>query len=185
MSTLNDLKEKIKILETERSQMISEVERMRQLAEKRAASLQVDIDKMREEVTSLRQVLAPIEEAIEMKQPTPIAPTVPLMSPPPARTTTEIEAEVVVEKPALVIEKPESTKPDFDVQTKNLSSEERKVVDLLLVNGGKYSQRRIRTEAGLSWLDTRRVISHLEEMGIVLLEKDGVESSVRLTNGEK
>lgn len=50
MSTLNDLKEKIKILETERSQLISEVERMRQLAEKRAASLQVDIDKMREEV---------------------------------------------------------------------------------------------------------------------------------------
>jgi uncharacterized membrane protein len=185
MSTLNDLKEKIKTLETERSQLMSEVERMKQLAEKRAASLQVDIDKLREEVTSIRQVLAPAEETVEIAKPIPVVSAAPLMSSPETKPAVEIETEVVVDKPTLVIEKPMSIEPELDVQSKNLSSEERKVVDLLLVNGGKYSQRRIRTEAGLSWLETRRVISHLEEMGIVLLEKDGVESSVKLMNGEK
>jgi uncharacterized membrane protein len=63
---------------------------------------------------------------------------------------------------------------------RTLSPEEKKVVDVLCDHGGRYARTSIRTEAGLSWLQSNRIISHLAERGIVSLEKNGASMEVVL-----
>jgi uncharacterized membrane protein len=63
--------------------------------------------------------------------------------------------------------------PSQDDDSKTLTTEERKVIDILCDHGGRYARANIRAEAGLGWLQTNRVISRLAERGIVGLEKSG------------
>jgi uncharacterized membrane protein len=184
VQSLNDLREKIHTLETEKSQLKDEIENLRKAAETKAASLKEDIDQLREEAKSLRELLTqdnpepvrPVSQAVpEVK---------PLQSPPEPQATS-------VTQPALEtpIESSISTQIDSNDQQdlyqallKTLTGDERKVVEVLLAHGGKYSQKHIRTEADLSWLQTNRVVSRLAERGIITLEKDGTLGNVVLTN---
>ncbi len=194
MQSLNDLREKIQTLETEKSQLKTEIENLRKAAEIRAAALEDDIEEMRGEVKTLRELLVqhdstPVGRSVVqsdyVSKPTP-----------PVSIGTPVSAPQVVSvaQPSMeslqkesMIEKPE----DSDTQTvheallKTLNGDERKVVEVLLAHGGKYSQKYIRTEAELSWLQTNRVVSRLAERGIITLEKDGGLGNVVLTNQAK
>ncbi len=65
---------------------------------------------------------------------------------------------------------------------KTLTDEERKVVEVLTAHEGKYLQKYIRKEAGLSRLKTHRIVARLAERGIVSLEKTGNTNQVLLAN---
>ncbi len=66
--------------------------------------------------------------------------------------------------------------------SKTLTSEERKVFDVLVSHDGKYLQKYIRAETGLSRLKTHRIVSRLAERGIVTLEKSGNTNEVHLSS---
>jgi predicted transcriptional regulator len=66
--------------------------------------------------------------------------------------------------------------------SKTLTDDERKVVDILSAPGGKYLQKYIRSEAGMSWLQTHRIVAQLAERGIVILERNGNTNKVLLAD---
>jgi uncharacterized membrane protein len=70
----------------------------------------------------------------------------------------------------------------YDSVLKTLNDEERKVVEVLNTHDGKYLQKYIRKEAGLSRLKTHRIVARLAERGIVSLEKTGNTNRVALEN---
>jgi uncharacterized membrane protein len=63
---------------------------------------------------------------------------------------------------------------------KTLTDEERKVIEVLKAHDGKYLQKYIRKETGLSRLKTHRIIMRLAEREIVTLEKSGNTNQVLL-----
>jgi len=63
-----------------------------------------------------------------------------------------------------------------------LTNDERKVVEVLTSHDGKYLQKYIRNDAGLSRLQTHRIVARLAERGIVTLEKTGNTNMVVLAN---
>ena len=63
MLTLRNLREKIKTLETERANLMIEIDKLRQVAESRVAALESEVGTLREEVKSLRDLLGYTEEA--------------------------------------------------------------------------------------------------------------------------
>jgi uncharacterized membrane protein len=65
---------------------------------------------------------------------------------------------------------------------KTLSDEERKVIEVLNAHNGKYLQKYIRNEAGLSRLQTHRIVARLAERGIVTLRKTGNTNQVLLAD---
>lgn len=65
---------------------------------------------------------------------------------------------------------------------KTLTDEERKVVEVLAAHDGRYLQKYIRKETGLSRLKTHRIVARLAERGIVSLEKTGNTNQVFLAN---
>ena len=92
-----------------------------------------------------------------------------------------------VKVPAAVAEiKPESPSqnavtPYLSV-SKTLTAEEREVLDVLVSHNGKYLQKYIRSETGLSRLKTHRIVARLTERGIVTVEKVGNTNEVRLSS---
>lgn len=66
--------------------------------------------------------------------------------------------------------------------SKTLTTEERKVLDVIASHDGKYLQKYIRAEAGLSRLKTHRIVARLAERGIVTLEKSGNTNEVHLSS---
>jgi len=70
----------------------------------------------------------------------------------------------------------------YESVTKTLTEEERKVIQVLNAHNGKYLQKYIKTETGLSRLKTHRIIARLAERGIVSLEKTGNTNQVFLAN---
>ncbi len=70
----------------------------------------------------------------------------------------------------------------YDSVTKTLTEEERKVIDILNAHEGKYLQKYIKSETGLSRLKTHRIVTRLAERGIVSLEKTGNTNQVYLAN---
>lgn len=66
--------------------------------------------------------------------------------------------------------------------SKTLTNEERQVLDVLVSHDGKYLQKYIRAETGLSRLKTHRIVARLAERGIVALEKSGNTNEVRLSS---
>jgi hypothetical protein len=77
---------------------------------------------------------------------------------------------------------PETVASPYESVHKTLTTEERKVVEVLRAHGGKYLQKYIRSEAGLSRLQTHRIVARLAERGIVSLEKTGNTNTVLLAN---
>ena len=65
---------------------------------------------------------------------------------------------------------------------KTLTDEERKVINVLTSHQGKYLQKYITKETGLSKLKTHRIVARLAERGIVSLEKTGNTNQVYLAN---
>ena len=70
----------------------------------------------------------------------------------------------------------------FESILKTLTVEERSVVEVLAAHDGKYLQKYIRNEAGLSRLQTHRIVARLAERGIVTLEKTGNTNQVLLAD---
>jgi uncharacterized membrane protein len=64
---------------------------------------------------------------------------------------------------------------------KTLTDEERKVIQVLTAHNGKYLQKYIRKEAGLSRLKTHRILVRLTDRGIVTLKKTGNTNEVQLS----
>ncbi len=70
----------------------------------------------------------------------------------------------------------------MDSVLKTLKEDERKVLDVLMNHEGKYLQKYIRKEAGLSRLKTHRVIARLAERGIVTLKKTGNTNEIQIAD---
>lgn len=66
--------------------------------------------------------------------------------------------------------------------SKTLNPEELKVINVLNAHNGKYLQKYIRSETGLSRLKTHRIVARLAERGIVSLEKTGNTNQVFLAD---
>ena len=66
--------------------------------------------------------------------------------------------------------------------SKTLTSEERKVFEVLVSHDGKYLQKYIRAETGLSRLKIHRIVARLAERGVVTLEKLGNTNEVHLSS---
>ncbi len=62
MQTLKSLREKIKTLETERADLMMEIEKLRKAAESRVVALESEVSMLREEVKSLRELLGYADE---------------------------------------------------------------------------------------------------------------------------
>ena len=62
MQTLVNLREKIKTLETERANLMIEIEKLRKVAESRVDALENEVGMLRNEVKSLRELLGYSEE---------------------------------------------------------------------------------------------------------------------------
>lgn len=62
MQTLVNLREKIRTLETERANLMVDIENLRKVAESRADALENDVIRLREEVKSFRDLLGHEEE---------------------------------------------------------------------------------------------------------------------------
>jgi len=63
-----------------------------------------------------------------------------------------------------------------------VTDEERRVIQVLKVHDGKYLQKYIRKEAGLSRLKTHRILARFAEKGLVSLEKTGNTNQVSLAS---
>jgi uncharacterized membrane protein len=70
----------------------------------------------------------------------------------------------------------------YDSVAKTLTPEERQVLDVLSAHNGKYLQKYIRNETGVSRLKTHRIVSRLAERGIVTTEKTGNTNEVILSD---
>ena len=62
MQTLRNLREKIKTLETERANLMMEIEKLKKAAESKVSALESEVNMLREEVKSLRELLGYAEE---------------------------------------------------------------------------------------------------------------------------
>lgn len=60
--TLRSLHEKIKILETERASLLVEIDNLKKVAQSRANFLAIEVNRLREELKSLRELLGPSKE---------------------------------------------------------------------------------------------------------------------------
>jgi hypothetical protein len=65
MLTLKNLRDKIKTLETERANLMIEIDKLRKVAESRASALESEVGMLREEVKSLRDLLGYGKESEE------------------------------------------------------------------------------------------------------------------------
>lgn len=65
---------------------------------------------------------------------------------------------------------------------KTLTFDESKILEVLENHGGKYLQKYLRKEAGLSRLKTHRILARFAERGLVTLEKVGNTNEVRLAD---
>jgi len=63
MQTLKNLREKIKTLETERANLMIEIDKLKKVAESKVDALESEVTMLREEVKSLRDLLGYAEEA--------------------------------------------------------------------------------------------------------------------------
>ena len=74
-----------------------------------------------------------------------------------------------------------STAP-YESVVKTLNDEERRVIDVLKAHDGKYLQKYIKSETGLSRLKTHRIVARLVDRGIVTMEKSGNTNEVVLAD---
>jgi hypothetical protein len=87
-------------------------------------------------------------------------------------------SKINLQKPKFQTSK--SSESSFKAVIKTMTEDERKVLELLKNHDGKYLQKYIRSEAGLSRLKTHRIIARFAERGIVTLRKVGNTNEVKL-----
>jgi uncharacterized membrane protein len=75
-----------------------------------------------------------------------------------------------------------TTTTPYESVAKTLTEQERKIITVLNAHEGKYLQKYIRNETGLSRLQTHRIIARLADRGIVSLEKTGNTNQVYLSS---
>ncbi len=63
MQTLKNLRGKVKTLETERANLMIEIEKLKKMAESKVSALEGEVSMLREEVNSLRELLGYTEES--------------------------------------------------------------------------------------------------------------------------
>jgi predicted transcriptional regulator len=76
----------------------------------------------------------------------------------------------------------ETLNNSYSAVYKTLKPEEKKVLDVLAANDGKYLQKYLRKDAGLSRLKVHRILSRLAERGMVTLQKSGNTNEVILAD---
>jgi uncharacterized membrane protein len=76
----------------------------------------------------------------------------------------------------------QNTVTPYESVSKTLTTEERKVLGILAAHDGKYLQKYVRAETGLSRLKTHRIVSRLAERGIITLEKSGNTNEIHISN---
>jgi hypothetical protein len=69
----------------------------------------------------------------------------------------------------------------YEAIVKTMTEEARKVIQVLTAHHGKYLQKYIRKEAGLSRLKTHRILARLADRGVVTLKKSGNTNEVLLS----
>ena len=177
MQSVEDLKLRIRSLETERLRLKNELDSLRRSAENRAIALEGDVTAMREELSELREILGsntavasmPANvESIKVEPPQQVSPVNSPVAETPAKESSPTSPP------------PPIAKTPLDSIMDNLSEDELKVVKILQVHEGKYPQKSIRAEAKFSWLQANRIISRLNEQGIVTFEKNGPLDTVVL-----
>jgi hypothetical protein len=70
----------------------------------------------------------------------------------------------------------------YESVSKTLTEDERKIITVLQTHEGKYLQKYIKAETGLSRLQTHRILARLANRGIVSLEKTGNTNQVLLAD---
>lgn len=78
------------------------------------------------------------------------------------------------------IEQPVNPAISWEVLTRTAKPEEKKVLDILAAHDGRYLQKFIVKESGLSRLKTHRILSRFAERGIVVAEKSGNTNEIAL-----
>ena len=97
----------------------------------------------------------------------------------PEMKTTPIEENRIVQ-----VAKPsnETSTSPYESVLKTATVEERRILEVLSSHEGKYLQKYIRKEAGLSRLKTHRILARLSERGIVTLTQSGNTNEVVLAD---
>ena len=170
MQSVEDLKTRIRSLEAERMRLKNELDGLRRSAENRAISLEGDVTAMRQELNELREILGSNAKSVpfdteQRQQASPVTTTV---------------TEIPTKEQPLPPNPPPPPKTPLDSAMDNLSEDELKVVRILQTHDGKYPQKSIRAEAKFSWLQANRIITRLNEQGIVTFEKNGPLDTVVL-----
>jgi hypothetical protein len=83
---------------------------------------------------------------------------------------------------AASLSQPTSPSAAYESVSKTLTEDERKIVNVLQSHQGKYLQKYIKSETGLSRLQTHRILARLSERGVVSLEKTGNTNQVYLAD---
>ena len=91
---------------------------------------------------------------------------------PEIKTTTQITRNKTIQT--------SSKSSAYETVLKTLTKDERKVFEVLEMHGGKYLQKYIRAESGLSRLKTHRILARFTERGMVTLKKSGNTNEVQI-----
>lgn len=70
----------------------------------------------------------------------------------------------------------------YESVAKTLTEDERKIITVLQNHNGKYLQKYIKAETGLSRLQTHRILARMADRGMVSLEKTGNTNQVVLAD---
>jgi hypothetical protein len=96
---------------------------------------------------------------------------------PEIRTVTPVNQNSSVQKPSV-----NTPTTSYSAVYRTLKPDEKRVLDVLAANNGKYLQKYIRKDAGLSRLKVHRILSRLAERGVVSLQKSGNTNEVVLSD---
>lgn len=94
---------------------------------------------------------------------------------PPIRTVAAVPETAAPEPTS-----PAATREDWNVLLRTSKPEEKKVLEVLAAHNGRYLQKFIVKEAGLSRLKTHRIISRLVERGVVTAVPSGNTNEISL-----
>lgn len=92
-----------------------------------------------------------------------------------------ISPEVKLTKESVRKSTENSTNP-YSAVLKVLTPEERKIVEILMAHEGKFLQKYLRKEAGLTRLKTHRILSRLSKRGLVAMRKVGNTNEIVLAD---
>ena len=70
----------------------------------------------------------------------------------------------------------------YELISRTMTADEKKVMDVLASHNGKYLQKYIRSEIGLSRLKTHRIVARLAEREIVTVKQVGNTNEVAVSD---